>query len=242
MIHLVLKQKQVRAMSKRLVRRFGFLLFSVAVGFHNCCAQTARIFPFEGVIEMQIQDLVNLEIMSYSVSGHKVRIESKLSSPSDPYFIIDTFEKKAYLVLNARDAYVEIPLGAETSDLMQSPPSKDRFVRTGESRMILGLPASKWVLTEEEQLTEIWATPSLGTYVGMQLQPAQETVASFAWESELKSRGLFPLRVTQLNEVGSVTYQLEVLSVTRRAISDAVFHVPPGYEKTDLPVSKSRRQ
>lgn len=231
-------------MSDLILNRLQLLcLFGVIIGFSpNATAQTYRTSPFEGVIEMQIKDLVNLEILSYYVSGENVRIESKLKSASDAYFLINTLDKKVYTILNARDAYIEFPLETEKNEKMPGAPKGDHFTNTGESESILGFRCTKWILTEDERTTEIWATSSLGTYVGMQLTPTSETVASFAWEPELKSRGLFPMRVTQRDASDSETYQLEVLSVKREAVNDALFQLPPGYEKLDKSALSKPRQ
>lgn len=183
---------------------------------------------------MKILDLENLEMVSYAVSGEKVRIKSSMETSGDPFLLVNTLERKAYMVVSNRDIYVEMPFPTEEDDKATSTTQKPHLVKTGESETILGFPCNEWVLSEDDVTTEIWATASLGTYVGMQLKPVNTTVASFAWESGLRSRGLFPLRLVQRNANGSEIYQLEVLSVKRERVNDGLFQIPPGFEKVSL--------
>lgn len=192
--------------------------------------------PFEGLMQLQVQDWQSVEIMQYYAKGEKVRIESSLTTSDASYFIIDNVAKKMFVVMPNRDSYMESSLEKPAREKPSANSNAEPMTKTDESETILGYPCEHWTLKEGEITTDIWATKALGTASFADLTPSSDTQASFRWEDELKARGLFPLRLTQQDSNGTDVYKLIILKIQRKPVNEALFRIPEGYEKIDNPI------
>lgn len=217
-----------------------FCLASVALLIGSAAsAQTGSpAKSFEGLMQLQVQDWQSVEIMNYHAKGVKVRMESSLNTSASTYFIIDNLSKKIFVVMPARDSYMEGSLEKPVQEKPFADADTELMTKTDESKTILGYPCEHWILKEGDITTDIWATKALGTGSFADLTLSSETQASFRWEDELKARGLFPLRLTQQDSNGTDVYKLVILKIQRKVVNEGMFRIPEGYEKIESPLSK----
>lgn len=105
---------------------------------------------------------------------------------------------------------------------------------TTEKDTILGYECTKIVTTSDEGSAEVWVTDQLGTFMGLAPGggPGHRGQAPQGWETALKGKGFFPLRVVATNAKG--TFRLDVTSVQKQAEPDSEFAAPEGWRKLDI--------
>jgi hypothetical protein len=105
---------------------------------------------------------------------------------------------------------------------------------TGVKETILGYACEKYTSTSDSGTTEIWVTDQLGTFMGLFHGggPGGRSQAPAAWESALKGRNSFPMRVVSTSSKG--TFRLDVTAVNKTSLPDSLFGPPDGWQKFDL--------
>jgi hypothetical protein len=107
---------------------------------------------------------------------------------------------------------------------------------TTEKETILGYECTKIISTSDKGTTEVWVTDQLGSFMGLSPGgggPGRRSQATQAWETALKGKGFFPMRVvTTMNGKGS--FRLEVTSVDKVKEPDSEFAPPDGWRKFDM--------
>jgi hypothetical protein len=105
---------------------------------------------------------------------------------------------------------------------------------TGVKETILGYECTKYTSTGASGTTEIWVTDQLGTFMGLFHGggPGGRPQAPADWESALKGRNFFPMRVVSNSTKG--TFKLEVTAVNKTSLPDSLFSPPDGWQKFDL--------
>ena len=109
------------------------------------------------------------------------------------------------------------------------------WTETGVTETILGYTCTKWTHTSAQGTSEIWVTDQLGTFGGLPHGggPGAPQQAPQAWESALKGKNFFPLRVVT-STGGKEKFRLEVTSVEKTSLPDSDFAAPAGWRKFDL--------
>ena len=105
---------------------------------------------------------------------------------------------------------------------------------TGVKETILGYVCTKYTATGAQGTAQIWVTDQLGAFNGLFHGggPGQRPQAPQAWESALKGKGFFPMRVVS-NDNGK-QFRMEVTSVEKTSLPDSLFTPPEGWRKFDL--------
>lgn len=211
----------------------SFSLFILSIGN----AQTgAPAKPFEGLIQLQVQDWQSAEMVNYYVKGDRARMESSPNTSAEPYYILDYFSKKMFVIMTNKDSYFELSMEKTPSAQASADSKPESMTKTDETETILGFPCEQWILKENDVTTTMWATKAFSanvTLLGLQKQDMQ---VLFRWDEELKSRGLFPLKLAQQDVNGTEVYKFEVLKIQRKIVNDLLFRIPGGYEKIDKPI------
>lgn len=211
----------------------SFSLFILSIGN----AQTGTpAKPFEGLIQLQVQDWQSAEMVNYYVKGDRARMESSPNTSAEPYYILDYFSKKMFVIMTNKDSYFELSM-EKTPSVQASADSKpESMTKTDETETILGFPCEQWILKENDVTTTMWATKAFSANVTLLGLQKQDMRVLFRWEEELKSRGLFPLKLTQQDVNGTDVYKFQVLKIQRKTVNDLLFRIPGGYEKIDKPI------
>src|ERR1017187_3290272 len=88
---------------------------------------------------------------------------------------------------------------------------------TTEKESILGYECTKIVSTSAEDNAEVWVTDQLGAFMGLSPGgggPGRRPPVPQAWESALKGKNFFPMRVVATRN-GEGTFRLDVTSVEK---------------------------
>lgn len=192
--------------------------------------------PFEGLIQLQVQDWQSAEMVNYYVKGDRARMESSPNTSAEPYYILDYFSKKMFVIMTNKDSYFELSMEKTPSAQASADSKPESMTKTDETETILGFPCEQWILKENDVTTTMWATKAFSANVTLLGLQKQDMRVLFRWDEELKSRGLFPLKLAQQDVNGTDVYKFEVLKIQRKTVNDFLFRIPGGYEKIDKPI------
>lgn len=103
---------------------------------------------------------------------------------------------------------------------------------------ILGHNCTKYLVKSRgTQVTEIWAASDLGNFVNLSLLTQlthRHGQNAAQWETLLKDKALFPLRVVTREADGSVASSFDILAIEAKPLPAAVFQVPENFRRVDM--------
>ena len=103
-----------------------------------------------------------------------------------------------------------------------------KFIKTGETKEILGNTAEKWTYSDGENKGEAWMTNEIGGF-NLFDNPMQKNKPE--WQKDIETAGYFPLEVY---ENGKKVY--EVTNIDKKTLDESMFQAPAGYQKMDMPM------
>lgn len=151
--------------------------------------------------------------------------------------IVDLKKMEASLLMPAAQMHMVLPLkNAATQAVADADGATLEDTRVVEK--ILGHACTKYLVkTRSSQVTEIWAAGDLGNFVSLSLLSQlthRQGQAGAQWESVLKDKALFPLRVVTREADGSVASRFEILAIAPKPLTADVFQAPPGFRQVDM--------
>ena len=200
------------------------------------CALAAE--TFEGTVSMTITaasmkngpQTINLSLKDGNMRTDMETGRGTMSA------IFDMKDQQMIILMPQQRMYMVRPMtqpsaGQAPAPTGTPPPS---LQDTGVKETILGYECTKYTSTGGSGTTEIWVTDQLGTFMGLFHGggPGGRPEAPPAWESALKGRNFFPMRVVSTTSKGS--FRLEVTAVNKTSLPDSLFSPPDGWQKFDL--------
>jgi Domain of unknown function (DUF4412) len=188
---------------------------------------------FEGVVVFkkkgETAGVVDSVSMRLYIKGDKFMAED-VNDLNQPRIIVDTKKRSIFMVTDRSREYMQMPTPPAPPIVPARPPSK-----TGKTLQIAGHPCEQWAEKSGETDMELWASSDLGRLslpsgaMGVNLISSQN-MATF-----LKNSNMFPFLFLERNKVGREITRLEVISVDKKPLADAVFEPPQGYNKMVVP-------
>ncbi len=203
---------------------FFFLFLAVLV----LPGKTYSQDKFEGKVTFNVFNDGESHTMQYYVKGSKLRFDANENGQSGQ-IVMDPSTKQLMIIMPERKMYMVMPF-PEVKDNNTDSDSKDKkadFVKTGETKDILGYTAEKWTYKDGENQGEAWMTKDIG---GFQLfdNPMQQNQPQ--WQKDLQAEGYFPLLVY---ENGDKVF--EVTNIDKQPVDASMFEPPAGFQKMDMP-------
>jgi hypothetical protein len=209
------------------------------------CALAAE--SFEGTVTMSITSSSKdgPQSMNFSIKEGFMRMD--MASSKGAMSSIMDFKNNQMIILMAQQRmYMVQPLpqpGAQAPSPAEGSPAPkparatapESFQDTGVKETILGYECTKYLATGAEGTSEIWVTDQLGTFTGLYHGggPGRRPQGAPAWESALKGKNFFPMRVVTTTN-GKGTFKLEVTAVDKTSLPDSLFAPPEGWTKFDM--------
>ena len=190
---------------------------------------------FEGVLEVQVQNTERVQLYTYSVKNGRIRVEPADVSDAAQVIIVDHPAKRTYVLLPAREQYIEI---ADAAEVGRGQTGLQKSELTDE---ILGYTCEQLLMKSSQSDVEIWATKEFGTAGTMLTTVIAQTFDSPGWETELFGMGYFPMKVIMRDVSGYDAGKFEVNSVQKKALGDFLFRIPRGYEKVEKDVLEPKQ-
>ena len=203
-----------------------FLLFAVLLVLPG---KTYSQDQFEGKVTFNVYDNGESHTMQYYVKGSKLRFDAN-EQGHEGQIIMDPAAKQFMIVMPQQKMYMVMPIPDMKDKKMESESmdNKADFVKTGETKDILGYTAEKWTYKDGDDKGEAWMTKDIG---GFQLfnNPMQDEKPQ--WQKDLETEGYFPLLVY---ENGDKVF--EVTNIDKQSLDESMFEPPAGFQKMDMPM------
>jgi len=202
-----------------------FLLFAA---FLVLPGKTYSQDQFEGKVTFNVFDNGESHTMQYYVKGSKLRFDAN-EQGHEGQIIMDPAEKQFMIIMPQQKMYMVMPIPdmKDKNKGSESTGDKADFVKTGETKDILGYSAEKWTYKNGDDQGEAWMTKDIG---GFQLfdNPMQQDQPQ--WQKDLQAEGYFPLLVY---ENGDKVF--EVTNIDKKSLDASMFEPPAGFQKMDMP-------
>jgi Domain of unknown function (DUF4412) len=195
---------------------------------------------FEGKVRFEITTGKTALPMTYVIKGDLVRMEVETPGGQTAVMLMDLAKHEMTMLIPQQKMYMVHPLPdpAAAAGPTQAPGNPPDVQRTGQFETILGYKCEKFTVKSGANTAEIWAAEGLGVFLnpGMGGPMGRGRAAPRnAWESELASRGFFPLRVVNRDAEGREVFKMEATAVDTAKPADSLFAPPPDYKKFEMP-------
>jgi len=153
--------------------------------------------------------------------------------------VMDFKNHQTTIIMHEQRMYMVQPIRQDAQQHVQENVNKDfppDVHVTTEKDTILGYDCTKIIATGKDGVSEIWITDQLGQFMG--LAPGGAFLGGRRqvppqWETILKGKDFFPLRVIVRNKDKQVS-RMDVTSVEKMHFADSDFTAPEGYQKLDI--------
>lgn len=180
---------------------------------------------FEGVVGYQIRDIQSIESLSLFMKRGRLRIEGTEQGGGNG-FLLDYGLKKSFIIISGREQFVELPVVSVPAKGTYVP-AKINVQKTDSTDEIEGYECDQFLVTVDSLEYEIWATKEFGTAGSFLIPQVSE------WMWKILDMGYFPMRFVTRDDTGEESGRFEVTSVTKKSLSESLFHIPSGYEKIE---------
>lgn len=217
---------------------------------------TAPAGAFEGAITANLYAAGQPSVLKYALKGQRARVETNLAQGGTATAIVlmDLSAGSQTMLMPQAKTYMTLDLDDEKIKGMAERVGKSaaaqpmKITATGETEIIAGHTCEQWVMSNGQQQTEMCFARGLGFFGGAvgpggvlsQLknlpfgEQAKATLDANPEFARYAASGAFPLKISQV-ENGQTKPILEVTSVERKPLDDALFAVPADYRKLNLP-------
>jgi hypothetical protein len=213
-------------MTSRIIRltTLGIVL---TVGLHTLASAQELVEKksFEGIVVYQIRDFQSIESLSLFMKRGRLRIEGPEQEEGNA-ILLDYGRKKSFIIVSGREQYVELSVVHAPPKGSRVPP-KVNVQKTDLTDEIEGYECDQFLATVDTLEYEIWATKGLGTAGSFLTSQVSE------WMWKILDMGYFPMRFIERDATGEESGRFEVISVTKKSLSESLFRVPSGYEKIE---------
>ena len=199
---------------------------------------TIEVFPqdhFQGKVTFQVTEEGQTNKISYLVKGNKFRIEPGQNEQMGMGVILFDADKNLMTVLmNEQKMYMQMPLDNSAGMMDDESTGDEYFVKTGESKNIMGYSCDQFKYTDGEESGFAWMTKELGPFMFMR-DPEGASDSENKWQQEIMEEGYFPMLVEQESPSGKMEKVFEVIDLKAMNLDDTLFSIPPGFSKFDMP-------
>jgi hypothetical protein len=210
------------------------LALTVFAGAASGAAQERTEELFEGVVRYRAKDGSGSHVVSYAVSGDRVRLDVERPGEQST-MIVDADAEVLYVVLPARQMYMQLSIPPLRPPRDESA-EESQPVRTGRTHTVAGHRCETWVIADGAGEIEMCVARDLGS-MGALATSVDRRIADASWYRRLAS-DFFPLRVATRDVHGNEVSRLEATRVDRRPLDRSLFRPPPDYRKVLLPLPR----
>ncbi|NLT49536.1 MAG: DUF4412 domain-containing protein [Ignavibacteria bacterium] len=215
--------KNVKSISAILTLIFFIALFSG----NNIFGQKT----FEGKIKYKLTGGGKTAVMDYFTKGKNIRVEV-----NDVEKVVMIMKGKDILILMpGQKMYMKFPSdmmskkGNNTEEKEFSPEDLPKF-KTGKSKKINGYNCDQYIITDENNTVELWATKELGNFFFLEAPDGGEK----SIQSAFNNMGFVPMIIISKNKAGKEEMKMEATEIKKMSIESSMFDVPGNYKEFDM--------
>jgi hypothetical protein len=195
---------------------------------------------FEGSLTMHVTSARHQEDITFFAKGDKLRFDAPGRPGEAPtHIIFVTGSKKVDVIVDQQHTYIEMDLPQVQAQAAAAgaPSAQASVSKTGKHETVAGYDCEDWEIKEpsgkHSQACIAEGIPfidfsSVGP--GALANPNANT-----WMHEFHDKKLFPLRVIEFDAQNKEASRMEVTSIEKKKLDDALFTIPPGFNKMALP-------
>jgi Domain of unknown function (DUF4412) len=217
---------------KTVIHRCIILCIALYLMF-NTALFAQKLANFEGVVVFkkkgETHGVVDSVTMRLYIKGDKFMAED-VKDANQPRIIVDSKKKSIYMVTDRSREYMQMPMPPSPPTTPSKPPTK-----TTDKQTLAGHPCERWLDKAAELETELWASADLGKLSLPSGSMGVNLISSNNMATFLKNSSLFPFLFVEKNKAGREVTRLEVITVEKKNLADAVFEPPQGYSKMNMP-------
>jgi hypothetical protein len=198
---------------------------------------------FEGKVTMKMTSgRSKPQDITYSIKGDKVRMEIPEQKGMGG-MIMDTTKREMTMIMDEQKMYMVMALPDSAKEAIAKREQEVTLEKTNETDTILGYKATKYLVKDKDNETEMWLAEGLGTFMGMSSNRNPMARGGGtpppAWERALAGKEMFPLRVVGYDKGkpkkgGNEAFKMEVTAINKASLPDSMFTPPAGYQKFDM--------
>lgn len=193
----------------------------------------AQTKEFEGYVEFKGEfygegEEEHLKMdMKYFIKGNHFRAE--LPSQEGMSILISD-GKTSYMLIPDIKKYLD--LSGFESEVNKEDNTEENIAKskTGETKEILGHKCEKYVFKETDDISEVWITKELGTFM-FAATPMEKSIVN----NNIFKDGFFPLEIVIKEANGKETGKVYATKIEKRKIEDKMFEIPSDYTRMDMP-------
>lgn len=206
----------------------------------------------EGVVGLSIKSKEQPVNLTLQVKKGMVRFDfpadlaKRAQLNGNAYAIVNAAEGKLYGVIDERKLVVEVDF-KKLQDQMKAmapqahaakagepekvePPPK--ITKTGHMDKVAGYTCEDWqIVTNDGGKATVCVNAADTSWLKI---PAMNLPKDAQWAAELIDGKHFPLRMIAFNKAGAEDGRIELTQLEKKPLADAVFQLPPGYQRLDL--------
>lgn len=171
--------------------------------------------------------------MTLSIKEGFARNDMTVAQGMTASSIIDQAKQQMIILMTEQKMYMVQPMPKPEDFTDKKDASDFTFEKTGETAKIAGYNCTKYIVKSKDNMTEVWATDQLGTYLGMGGGGAGargKGAAAYAWEKALIGKNFFPLRTVVFDKNGKEMVRMEATSVEKMSLPSSLFTPPADFQ------------
>lgn len=201
---------------------------------------------FEGVLHMTTKHSGTgaQSTMDWYLKGDKARVESSRADGQTHVMIFDAQTRTMQMAMPGQKSYMEISMGGERSEQLKEVFEKQTIERTGKTDKIAGYSCEIWRITDKEEnrlKNDICVAKGFGKAATFWIDPKEMRRSSQpSWVKRLVEEGGFGLRSIHYDEEGKESSRMEVTSIDKKSLDNALFAFPADWAKQDMSAMQER--
>jgi hypothetical protein len=178
--------------------------------------------------------------ITFLAKGDKLRFDATGPHGDKTHAIFEPGTKKVVTVMDAQKMYMEVDLGQMAARALpaaaQDAP-RASVTKTGRHEKVAGYDCETWEITQPgaKRTSEACVAQGIAFVDFGSLGPLGGSAMPRGWMEELREKKFFPLRFVEKDETGKETQRMEVTKIEKKKLDDALFAIPAGYRKMEMP-------
>ncbi|BET67583.1 hypothetical protein ASA1KI_25010 [Opitutales bacterium ASA1] len=187
---------------------------------------------FEGVVRFNVTSGKRSQEMEYAIKGERMRMTMQAEKGQQFGGIFDGKTGEIIVLMPEQKMYMVF--GGVKEMVAEHTTADVTVEKTGRSETIAGHRCDEYLVKDKDSTIEMWAASGLGSFVPF-ADVQKNRGKTPGWAQSMIEKNLFPLRTIQKDRRGRVVAQTEAISVDQRTLEAALFEVPAGYQRFQLP-------
>jgi hypothetical protein len=166
----------------------------------------------------------------FIAKGTKLRVDVPEPDGRVAHTIFDSATKKLTVIMDSQHIALQMPIPAPAPGDASKPPT---VTRTGKHETVAGYDCEDWEIVAADGNHQ-----STCVATGLPFFDFSATAGpagGHTWADELRDKNAFPLRMLDVDAKGKEISRMEVTKIAKRAVEDAAFEVPQGFDLKVVP-------